>query len=188
VPAPGPKVRGAEEVQRALKKLGELPPAEQPKALEALRAEHGGLDSNPVLPPADLDLARYLGLAPVDQARVTARHFVADLIAADASGLLAHCGFPFFLEDLRVDRPEELRALWARSLKSKRTDLLAFLDLEVLTPAEMEKKYGPPPRRLGGWGWRAPGALLAVANLSGHAAVLLLRPAGAAWQVVGYHD
>lgn len=186
--APPPRSRGADEVQRTVKRLPELTPPERQKALDALQAEFGGAESSPVLPPGDLELGPYLGLPPADQARVTARHFVGALIAADASGLLAHCGFPFHLEDHRVDRAEDLRADWIRSLKAKRTDLLMLLDLEVLTPAEMEKKHGPPPRRLASWSWRAPGALLAVANLSGHAVVLLLRPMGAAWQVVAYHD
>jgi hypothetical protein len=28
----------------------------------------------------------------------------------------------------------------------------------------------------------------AVGNLSGHATIVMLRQAGAAWQVVGFHD
>jgi hypothetical protein len=181
-------VRGADEVLRVLRKLDELAPTERQKALDSLRSEYGKVESNPVLPPEDVDLGRYLALAAADQARVTARHFVSDLLAADASGLLAHCGLPFFLEDRRVDRTEDLRQDWVRSLKSKRTDLLALHDLEILSPQEMEKRHGPPPRRLAAWGWKSPGVVLAVAHLSGHAVVLLLRPVGAAWQVVGYHD
>jgi len=171
-----------------VKRLPELSPAERQKALDALQAEYGGADSSPVLPPGDLELGPYLGLAPTDQARLIVRHFVGALIAADASSLLGHCGFPFYLEDRRVDRPEDLRQDWVKSLRSKRTDLLVLFGVEVLSPAEMEKKYGSPPRRLGAWAWRTPGSLLAVANLSGHAVVLLLRPMGATWQVVAYHD
>lgn len=186
--AAAPRPRGTDEVLRQIKRLKDLPPAERQKVADQLRREFGSSDVNPILPPGDLDLDRYTDLPSIDQARVTARHFFNDLIAADTPGMLAHCGLPFMLEDRRIDRADELRADWARSLRAKRTDLLVLYDIELLTPAEMEKKYGPPPRRLSSWSWRAPNAFVAVANLSGHAAVLLLRPVGAAWQIVGFHD
>jgi len=102
--------------------------------------------------------------------------------------MLAHCGLPFMLEDRRIDRADELRSEWVKNLRAKRTDLLVLYDVELLTPPEMEKKYGAPPRRLSGWSWRSANTSLAVGNLSGHAMVLLLRPVGAAWQIVGFHD
>ena len=77
---------------------------------------------------------------------------------------------------------------WTRSLRSRRTDLLKLYSVEILTPAEMEKKYGKPPARLSAWPLKSGTTFVAVANLSGHAAIVLLRQAGAAWQVVGFHD
>lgn len=187
-PSAASRPRGVDQVLRQLKRIKELPPAERQKAAEQLRKEFGNADVNPILPPGDLDLDRYADLPSVDQARVTARHFFSDLIAADSQGMLAHCGLPFAMEDRRIDRADELRAEWIKSLRAKRTDLLVLYDIELLTPAEMEKKFGPPPRRLSSWSWRAPNTYLAVANLSGHAAVLLLKPVGAAWQIIGFHD
>lgn len=183
---PRPKV--ADEVARKIKRLRDLPQPERDKLVEQLRNEYGSSDVNPLLPPGDLDLQRFSELPAVDQARVTARHFFTDLIAADTPGMLAHCGLPFMMEDRRIDRAEDLRSDWVKNLRAKRTDLLVLYDVEILSPAEMEKKYGPPPRRLSSWSWRGANAYLAVGNLSGHAMVLLLKPVGAAWQIVGFHD
>ena len=49
-----------------------------------------------------------------------------------------------------------------------------LLDLSDLV-AEMEKKYGKPPARLGFSNLKDPDIYAAVGNLSGHAAVLLFR-------------
>lgn len=183
-----PRAKGVDEVNKLIKKLPELSNEERAKAIDLVQKQFGTVDANPVLPPLDMDLLKYSELPPVDQARVSARHFFGDLINADATAMLSHCGFPFMLEDRRVDRADELRVDWVRSLHSKRTDLLRLYDLEVLTAPEMEKKFGAPPRRLSNWNFRAPNTYVAVANLSGHAAVVMLKQVGAAWQVVGYHD
>jgi hypothetical protein len=182
------RAKGADDAAKLLKKWGELKPEERTANLEQVQKQFGTADANPVMPPADFDFDRYSTLSPIDQAKATARHFFNDLITNDTSGVIAHCGFPFMMEDHRLDRVEELRNEWLKSLRGKRLDLLKLYDLEVLAPADMEKKYGAPPRRLQAWGWRAPNTFVAVANLSGHAGVILLRQVGAAWQVVGYHD
>jgi hypothetical protein len=187
-PLAAPKQKGTEEVQRLIKKLPDLKGDELKNAIAEIQKQYGGSDYNPILPPDDLDLRRFSSLGPPDQVRVTARHFFNDVLAGDATGLLAHCGLPFMLEDRRVEKPDDLRNDWQKNLRGRRTDLLKFYGLEVLTPQEMEKKYGQPPRRLQGWNWRAPNTYFAIADLSGHAAVILLRPVGAAWQVIGYHD
>jgi hypothetical protein len=129
-----------------------------------------------------------MDLAPVDQARVVARQFLEDLIAGDSRALVTASGLPFYLEDRRVDRLDELRSEWTRALRSRRADLLTLYSLEILTPADMEKKYGKAPARLAQWNLRAPNTLIAVGNLSGHATVLLLRQVGMTWQVLGFHD
>lgn len=184
----GSRVKGADEVARLLKKWPDMKPEERDAALAALQKQYGASESNPVLPPSAFDFNRYVSLSPIDQARATARDFFVDLLGADSAGLLAHSGFPFFLEDHRFEKPEELKSEWLKHLRSKRTDLVKLYDLELLTPAEMEKKYGPPPRRLSSWNWRSQNTYVGVANLSGHAAIVLLRQVGAAWQVVAYHD
>ena len=61
-------------------------------------------------------------------------------------------------------------------------------EIEILSPAEMEKKYGKPPGRLANLPWHAPKTFLAVANLSGHAGVAVIAASPKGWRVVGYHD
>lgn len=180
--------KGADEVSRMLAKLPSMKPEERQVALEALVKQFGQVESNPVLPGGEVDLDKYLGLEPAEQVQVVARGFFLDLIAAETGKLVARAGYPFFMEARRVDRPEDLRTQWGKSLRSRRADLLKLYSVEVFLPADMEKKYGKPPARLSGWSWRSPNTWVAVGNLSGHATVLLLHQAGAAWQVVGFHD
>jgi hypothetical protein len=189
-PTPASPVRNrvADEVLKAAKKIQELPPEERLGALEELQKRYGGTDINPVLPPVGWDMGRYLDLPPRDQARVVARRFFEDLIAGDGRGLVAASGLPFAMEDRRIERIDELRSEWARVLRSRRADLLTLYSVEILTPAEMEKKYGRPPQRLARWDLRGANTYLAVGNLSGHARVLLLRQVGLTWQVLGFHD
>ncbi|PZR10762.1 MAG: hypothetical protein DI536_18980 [Archangium gephyra] len=183
-----PKPKGADEVTNTVKKLSSMKPEERQATLIQLQKQFGGVDSNPVLPTLDIDLGEYLQLPVQDQALVVARSYFNDIVAGDAARMLARSGFPFFMESRRVDRPEELLSQWSKSLRSRRTDLLKLYSVEVMTPAEMEKKFGKAPARLSAWNLKAPNTYVAVGNLSGHATILLLRQAGVAWQVVGFHD
>lgn len=180
--------KGADDVTRLVAKLPSMKPEERTAALEAIARQYGQVESNPVLPGEDIDLDKYLGLPPASQVEVVARGFFSDLIAAETGKLVARAGYPFFMEARRVDRPEELRTQWGKSLRSRRADLLKLYSVEVFLIADMEKKYGKPPARLSNWAWRAPNTYVAVGNLSGHATILLLHQAGAAWQVIGFHD
>jgi hypothetical protein len=182
------RTKGADEVARLMQKLPSMKPEERAAALDAITRQFGPADSNPVLPAADVDLDRYLGLQPSEQVEVVARGFFMDLIGGDTARLVARAGFPFFMEARRVDRAEDLKTQWGKSLRSRRTDLLKLYSVEVFLPADMEKKYGKPPQRLNAWNWRSPNTYVAVGNLSGHATVVLLHQAGAAWQVIGFHD
>lgn len=182
------KPRGADEVTKLIQKLPSMNEEEKAKALEAIVKQFGIVETNPVLPGDDTDLDRYLALTPKDQAAVVARGFLTDLIDGDSARLVSRAGLPFFIEGRRIDRADDLKAEWSRTVRSRRTDLLTLYGVEVLAPADMEKKYGKAPQRLSSWSWRAPNTFVAVANVSGHATVLLLRQAGAAWQVVGFHD
>lgn len=197
-PAPAPGVdaapaaparnKAADEVVRAVKKALELPPDQRLDALHAIQKQYGVAEANPVAPPVGWDMERFMALPPQDQALVVARRFFEDLIAGDGRALVAASGLPFYLEDRRVDRADELRSEWARLLRSRRADLLSLYGVEILSAADMEKKYGRMPQRLSGWSTRGANTFLAVGNLSGHATVILLRQVGVAWQVLGFHD
>ncbi len=187
-PAPPAKPKAADDAAALMRKALQLPAAEQPKAIQDVRAKFTAAPVNPVLPPDEFDLEPWAHLAPADQAKVTARAFMGALLAANPKELVAMSGLPFLMEDRRLDRADELRAEWAKVLHGRRTDLLTLYDIEVLSPADMEKRFGKIPPRLSKWDLRVPNTSLAVCNLSGHAAVLLLRQVGLAWQVIGYHD
>ncbi len=187
-PSAPPRPKGADDVLRMMQKLPAMTPEERALAIAAIQKQFGQVESNPVLPSGEIDLEKYLELTPAQQVEVMARGFFNDLIAGDTNRVVARAGFPFFMEGRRVDRPEDLKTQWGKTLRSRRADLLKLYSVEVLLPADMEKKYGKAPQRLSGWSWRSPNTYLAVGNLSGHATILLLRQAGAAWQVVGFHD
>lgn len=187
-PAVAAMKKQAEELARAATKLKELTGTERDKAVEDLRKKSEAIVGSPVLPPRDFNFEDYSSLSEPDQALVVARSFFEALVSGDAGKVVDYAGVPFMLEDRRIDRPSELRSTWARHLRSKRTDLITLYGVEVLTAAEMEKKYGQPPARLKGWPWRQGQQFVAVANLSGRAAIVVMKAAGATWQVIAYHD
>lgn len=122
------------------------------------------------------------------QAQEQAKSFFAHIMIADPRGLAEMAAVPFFLEDRKIASREELASEWSRSLKGKRTDLLKLYNIEIFSPAEMERTYGKPPPRLKTLPWKAPRTLIAVANLSGHAAIALLTRTEDGWQVSGFTD
>jgi hypothetical protein len=188
-PAVAAMRRQTEELARAAGKLKGLPPADRQQAAEEIRKKAESIVGSPVLPPRDFNLDEYYALSDLEQALVVGRSFFEALIAGDAGRVVEYAGVPFMLEDRRIERPAELRSTWAKHLRSKRTDLMTLYGIEVLTPAEMEKKYGPPPQRLKNWPWRqGQQQYIAVANLSGRAAIVVLKYVGATWQIVAYHD
>jgi hypothetical protein len=121
------------------------------------------------------------------QALQTAKAFFERLLASDARGAANESSVPFMLEGKKISSADELYSEWVRNLR-KRTDLLTLYGVEILTAAEMEKRYGHPPARLSAFPYKDAGALLAVANLSGHAAVAVLKRTGDRYKVVGYTD
>ncbi len=124
----------------------------------------------------------------VPQVVESAKWFFADLIAANPAALVEQSAFPFYLENRKITQSRELLQEWTRNLSGKRTDLLVLYGIEVLTPGEMEKKYGKPPGHLAAIPWRGPDTYLAVANLSGHAAVAIFHRVDGAWRVIAFHD
>lgn len=119
--------------------------------------------------------------------RSVARYLFQSLILGDARSVSSELVYPFQLEDKRYGTPEELTAAWAKELRSKRTDLVTLYDIEVLSFAEMEKKYGKPPARLG-LNLAGVQGYAAVANLSGHPAIFLFRQAPEGWRAFAYTD
>lgn len=128
-------------------------------------------------------------LSDTEVVAIRARAFFAALLAGDAGPLVKQAELPFLLEDRRLSSGETLKAEWLRELRAKRTDLLALKGLEILTPDEMEKRFGKPPARLSSWPLRSGKTLVAVANISGRAAIALYHHwGGDEWRVVAYHD
>ncbi|NBC39681.1 hypothetical protein GTZ93_07525 [Corallococcus exiguus] len=118
-----------------------------------------------------------------------ARFLFQSLLTGDVRNASTELIFPFQLEDKRFNTPDELVQAWVKQLRSRRTDLVTLYDIEVLPIAEMEKKYGKPPARLG----LDPRALkdtwAAVGNLSGHAAIFLFRGSpDLSWHAFAYTD
>jgi hypothetical protein len=104
-----------------------------------------------------------------------ARAIFENLLLGDVRSFAEELLYPFQLEDKRYATAPELVAAWVKQLRQKRTDLVTLYGIEVLSLAEMEKKYGKAPARLGLGALREPELYAAVANLSGHPAVLLFR-------------
>jgi hypothetical protein len=117
-----------------------------------------------------------------------ARAFFAALLAGEPGPLVQQAELPFFLEDKRITSMEQLKSEWLNQLRSKRTDLLSFQGFEVLTPAEMEQRFGKPPARLSSWPISSGKTWLVVANVSGRAAVALYHQLGEDFRIVAYHD
>lgn len=169
----------------------EKPPEKAPKksgtALRAILADAG------VPLPTSLPGGKTAGAGePATELQAVARYargFFTQLLAGDTRAMAARAAYPFQLEEQRVLDAESFVDEWNQALKNKRTELLTLYGIDVYTPAEMEKKYGKPPERLANLPWKAPRTYVAVANLSGRAAVAILREApGKGWLVVGYHD
>lgn len=179
--APEPAPPEPETPEAAAPSAGptEEPARPKPAAERPARAEPSGAPAAEARAPSEEEIA---------EVTTEAQRFFSRLLAADGRALVAQSAFPFHLEARRVDGPEDLLQEWLRHLRTKRTDLLTVRGLEVLTPAQMERKYGRPPPRLASFPWRFSRTYLAVADLSGRAAIAVFRAAGAQWKVIGYHD
>ena len=194
------RVPSAEELQRQLERIRKLSPGESADAMQDLyrkfpdtsnpNAAAAAATANGHEPhPYDPNTMKLVGLSDAEQVKFAARIVFNSILAGDARALVLQSSYPFQLEDRRLEMPDELHKEWLKNLRSKRTDLLTLYDVEVLSPAEMEKKYGRPPARLNGLPWKAPRTMIAIGNLSGHAAVAVFRAQGnGQWQLVGYHD
>ncbi|ADO71645.1 hypothetical protein [Stigmatella aurantiaca] len=104
-----------------------------------------------------------------------ARAIFENLLLGDVRSFAGEVLYPFQLEDKRYATADELVAAWVKQLRQKRTDLVTLYGIEVLSLAEMEKKYGKAPARLGLGALKEADLYAAIANLSGHPAILLFR-------------
>jgi hypothetical protein len=107
--------------------------------------------------------------------KTEARAIFENLLMGDVRSFAEELLYPFQLEDKRYATAPELVTAWVKQLRQKRTDLVTLYGIEVLSLAEMEKKYGKAPARLGLGALKEPELYAAVANLSGHPAILLFR-------------
>lgn len=173
-PAEKPPRRRAKPEAQAEAPAAQAPAAPEPSLDEQMRAA-------PIVYPQPG--------SPVDRVRDEARYLLSYLLTGDVRGSVPMLAFPFQLEERRFDTPESLVVTWVKQLRNKRTDLVTLYDIEVLPYAEMEKKYGKPPARLGAIApARGTEVYAAVANLSGHAAVILYRQDGSEWKAFAYTD
>jgi hypothetical protein len=123
-----------------------------------------------------------------DVVRDDTRYLLTYLLNSDVRSIAPMLAYPFQLEERQLETPESLVVAWVKQLRQKRTDLITLYDVEVLPYAELEKKYGKPPARLGGIVPRGTEVYAAVANLSGRAAVFLYRKTDEGWQAFAYTD
>lgn len=109
-------------------------------------------------------------------------------LAGDARFIVRGCAYPFHLDARRIEDRDTLFRELLQQLRSRRLDLLSVDAIRVFTPAEMEATYGPPPARLAHLPWKAPQTWIAVANLSGRAAVAMFQNTRNGWRLVAYTD
>jgi hypothetical protein len=150
-PLPSPGVKGLTPEQR--KRLNEMYP-------DAGTAKATREDERKIERQNAVDRATLFFKAIVD-------HQVQNIVAMITG--------PFYLEGKYFDSAEAAREAWTRILEARGDTDYRLQGLVVLTPAEMEARYGKPPERLAAIPWKRPNTYIAVANLSGKAAVLVLR-------------
>jgi len=183
-PAPTPAVKAAPPAPAPAPAAAAPVPAPKPPAAQpAPAAPPTPAAAAPVAAKDDAESFRR------QQVKSEARFILENLITGDARRASIELLYPFQLEDKRYNTPEELVAAWVKQLCVKRTDLMTLYDIEVLSMAEMEKKYGKPPARLGLGSLKEPDLYVAVGNLSGRAAILLFRaPVGTPPKAFAYTD
>jgi len=144
----------------------------------------------PILAAADAGVALRPSASSAERQAVQAqaRAFFADLLARRISGVVEQSELPFYLEGRQIASRDELAAEWTRNLIDKRLDLLTLDGIEILTPSQMQKRYGNPPSRLSKLPWRTEHTYLAVANISGRAAIAIFHRSASGWRAVGFTD
>jgi len=206
-PEPAPAAESAPATESA--PAAAAPAAEKPARRSRAPKQEAAPESPPPAPaaqaPAPAPIAAPPAQAPApvpaalaaldpetskrEDVREEARYLLSSLLSGDVRSIAPSLSYPFQLEERRFDTPESLVVTWIKQLRQKRTDLITLYDIEVLPYAELEKKYGKPPARLGAIVPRGSGEVYAaVANLSGRAAIILYRETIEGWSAFAYTD
>ncbi len=114
-----------------------------------------------------------------------ATRFFAALLARRTDEVAALCA-PTFSFDGRAASGAEIRRRFGELFAARDGVRYVLRDLAVLPASEATARYGRPPARVAALA--APGAWVAVANLSGRATFLFLSRQGGAWVAAGFHD
>lgn len=142
---------------------------------------------SPDLPPAARPIPPGPGQVE-ERALAEAQRFFSGVLAGDARLITGRAGYPFTLETQTYHSPDALLPEWIRHLRAIRSDLLTLYGIEILTPDQMEEKYGKPPARLAALPYKGRNSYVAIANISGRAAVALLRDTPNGMLVMGFSD
>lgn len=164
-PAEAGSEKAADEPGAPARKAPGPPPAQQASHSEESKPGKKGADS---------------ALSTAAQA------FYRALAARDVDAVASLCRAPFFFEGKSVGSAEEIRRKWSEALQGRALPDLELDDVELLSYEEMVARFGRPPEKLSGWPIK--GAMLSVGNLAGHAAIVLWKKNGQAWQAFGFHD
>lgn len=203
-PEPAPAAESAPSTESAPAPAAEKParrsrapkPEAAPESPPPAAAAQAPAPAPIAAPPAPAPASVPAALAALDpetsrreDVREEARYLLSSLLSGDVRSIAPSLSYPFQLEERRFDTPESLVVTWIKQLRQKRTDLITLYDIEVLPYAELEKKYGKPPARLGAIVPRGSGEVYAaVANLSGRAAIILYRDTLEGWSAFAYTD
>ncbi len=120
-----------------------------------------------------------------DVADATAR-FARAMLAHDVDGLVALTPAPFSFDGTSAKSVAEVREHWASLLDRHPLTGVRLYGIEVLPFAGMVQRYGPPPARLANLPLRQ--AMVGIANLGGHATLVLWRKRARGWQAFAVSD
>ncbi len=171
-----------------VKPYADIPPTarkvEAPASAPATLPKHPRVRAADALPEGRLP-SDVRGSGP-DSLPLVAHELYTALLAKNVDRLAALSRAPFYFESRVASSPEEIKKRWASALSIQPLERLRLYDIDVLSPEEMVKKHGKPPERLSGW--PLSGSTVTIGNFSGHAAVVLWRKSGNAWQAIAFHD
>jgi hypothetical protein len=180
--APAPKAPAAPSPAAKPESPAAIP---QPKAAAAPDARVAPVAPVAANPPAEEKPSA--PKKPVDESLgATAHLFYEALLRKDVETLAGLSRAPFFFEGKQAQSNEEIKKRWLAALQGKAVQDLKLYGIDTFTAEEMVEKYGKAPEKLREWPIK--GGMLTVGNLSGHAAVVLWRQNGKAWQAQGFHD
>jgi len=120
------------------------------------------------------------------QVAAAAARFFRALLARRPGELAALCAPAFSFDGKIASGADAVRSRWADVVSSRDGAAYALLDLEILSAADAQARYGKPPKRV--VALAAPGAWVALANVSGRPTFVFFAREGNAWLATGMHD